>query len=848
MSTDQIARGIANSAKIVAQAASEQTGTFDTRLDAVELGLTNEIVTRGAADTTLSTSVSDHEERIDDLEVSVDTLEGTVTSGRIGKRTWAALNAVVGTAGQLAEVPLTDTGTHTDPVVGGTVNNSGIFSYSTSPAGWERLYDVDAASADASADAAAASASTASAAATALSHSIAEEYGAILGASGGWVHDLKYWRTMLFKDAAATQRVTADGDPVACIRDRLGDSNNDLVWVGADASRPTFRIKQGKPCIVGVSGSGLQRRGGALNVPMNTLLIAALEYEQITVNASYGFVKNEGTTFYLANQNTAAYAWISSTTLSRPTVTVQSQFYSAPLYTATVASALAEPGRVSVWANDTTPDNNSTKVTTWLASDVLPNVLFGVNVTGQSGSGGPPVFGTKSWVFYGGATFFGGSVDREFAVAKFMTDITVDVRSTDTVYVGYGASDTDDADTSTGAYGEELYLRWARDTLVPANPQSSVIYIKANRLGESMTGWRQLSLGSTDHRLFVINMSVGGAQPTFWLGDKFPIFFTERLPHIDRFIWNQGGNSGVTNNIDPLGYMRVGEYIESFDFVRRHYPTTPHISFRVHPLRQANNPIAPVVSAHDKVVPLYGDMHVVDVYSHFMASTTGGDTLTLPDDWFHADNAHLMQPAGVNEQLGVFLNSMATYTPPAQVAAPLLRIGLPSDTIYEAYFGEFDQSGDGWTAVVGASGLIERSAIQVDTERGALHSCRIKSATGGGATYVNWRVNAVPLVLSPIIVSLRQFLVAGGTTSTGQLQLRFLDSTNTPVGITGTSWLQSTNNKPTGVWRWTHFAAPPVPSNATIIEFRVWGAAAGQAGECFVSDAYLNGGLIPLIR
>lgn len=92
--------------------------------------------------------------------VDLVALRGTVTSGRLGYATWAELAVVTGTAGQLAEVPITDTGTHTDPVVGGTVNNTGIFRYSTSPAGWKRIYDTDAASAKTYSDAAVAAEAT----------------------------------------------------------------------------------------------------------------------------------------------------------------------------------------------------------------------------------------------------------------------------------------------------------------------------------------------------------------------------------------------------------------------------------------------------------------------------------------------------------------------------------------------------------------------------------------------------------------------------------------------------------------------------------------------------------------
>lgn len=54
--------------------------------------------------------------------------------------TWSALNALTGTvAGQGAEVLDSDAGTHTDPVVGGTVSNSGRYTWSASPAGWQRI-------------------------------------------------------------------------------------------------------------------------------------------------------------------------------------------------------------------------------------------------------------------------------------------------------------------------------------------------------------------------------------------------------------------------------------------------------------------------------------------------------------------------------------------------------------------------------------------------------------------------------------------------------------------------------------------------------------------------------------
>ena len=57
--------------------------------------------------------------------------------------TWAILNGMTGsTDGTGAEVLDTDTGTHTDPVAGGTVNNAGRYSWSATPAGWRRIGDT----------------------------------------------------------------------------------------------------------------------------------------------------------------------------------------------------------------------------------------------------------------------------------------------------------------------------------------------------------------------------------------------------------------------------------------------------------------------------------------------------------------------------------------------------------------------------------------------------------------------------------------------------------------------------------------------------------------------------------
>jgi len=68
--------------------------------------------------------------------------EAVADAAPITLKTWAELAAVAGVkTGQPAEV-VNDGGTHTDPVVGGTVANAGVYSWSTSPAGWRRVSDT----------------------------------------------------------------------------------------------------------------------------------------------------------------------------------------------------------------------------------------------------------------------------------------------------------------------------------------------------------------------------------------------------------------------------------------------------------------------------------------------------------------------------------------------------------------------------------------------------------------------------------------------------------------------------------------------------------------------------------
>lgn len=69
------------------------------------------------------------------VQAQIDALAAGQAAGQLVYRTWAELSGVTGSAGVGAQV-ISDAGTHTDPVVGGTVANAGQYVWSASPAGW----------------------------------------------------------------------------------------------------------------------------------------------------------------------------------------------------------------------------------------------------------------------------------------------------------------------------------------------------------------------------------------------------------------------------------------------------------------------------------------------------------------------------------------------------------------------------------------------------------------------------------------------------------------------------------------------------------------------------------------
>lgn len=113
---------------------------------AADLAMTQQVQTAGASASAAAGSAVLAESAAGDAQLAQAAAElaaGNAQAAALTCATWATLAALTGTmAGQGAEVLDSDEGTHTDPVVGGTVDNGGRYSWSVSPAGWRRIGDT----------------------------------------------------------------------------------------------------------------------------------------------------------------------------------------------------------------------------------------------------------------------------------------------------------------------------------------------------------------------------------------------------------------------------------------------------------------------------------------------------------------------------------------------------------------------------------------------------------------------------------------------------------------------------------------------------------------------------------
>lgn len=163
-----------------------------------------------------------------ETQAEIATAQRARAANAVPFATWASLAAATGmTAGDRATVLAADTGTHTDPVAGGTVSNAGIYSYSASPTGWQRIANLDSADAAASA---------------ALAADIVKVEVGIWPAAQGGVLEGSYWAennipyATLFSEFEA--QVTSGGGTIS----EMAVYIDDYPVFGPVAVTPTLRL------------------------------------------------------------------------------------------------------------------------------------------------------------------------------------------------------------------------------------------------------------------------------------------------------------------------------------------------------------------------------------------------------------------------------------------------------------------------------------------------------------------------------------------------------------------------------------------------------------------------------
>lgn len=146
------ASGSATAAAGSATTASTQAGNASTSATAASTSATNASNSASAASTSATNAGNSATAAAGSATAASTSATNAAASATLAQAaatyqvsmavtTWTALSAITGSANQTAAV-FQDAGTHTDPVVGGTVNNQGVYRYSTLPAGWQRVGEL----------------------------------------------------------------------------------------------------------------------------------------------------------------------------------------------------------------------------------------------------------------------------------------------------------------------------------------------------------------------------------------------------------------------------------------------------------------------------------------------------------------------------------------------------------------------------------------------------------------------------------------------------------------------------------------------------------------------------------
>lgn len=648
------------------------------------------------------------------------------------------------------------------------------------------------------------------------------------------IWDLAYWKVDLFQDAAATKPVTASGQPVGCIRDRMGDASWDLI-APSDLARPTFQVIDGIPSILPGANQGLLTRG-VHSVPTPFYMLGALSQTNLT-RFCMGLFSRNNLYHVLTPTTLGRYSALTNIGGQVKSIDNAPYFYTSRPGCWAVFDTLVKDKQADLRTNGTSRFLPTVPVALAApAGTVVPTAIIGLNIAEQSNGGqatGLPNADVGA-TFYGGVFLVGepSQATRDGLVKYFRGQIEPEIRATDKVIFIDGDSTGDGVDESTANIGQELFERWASDTtagyLRSVYPNDTIYYRNWTSRAQQWTGWMCTQVGTSGKRIFVSNSSVPGSQPSYMMADRFADVFGVH-PHIDEVIWNHGHNMFV-NYTAVTGqyakYLRAGEWMDAFDKVRRAYPAACHLAIRTHPIgNPANESIQAVVEALDFVVAEYGDMAVADIYKYFNESGR-------PAAWYNNDKTHIAEPAGVTAQLDIFAPAYANWQRPAVVAPP--RIGRTTTSLLSnSRFDNFDgPAPDDWMKI--GAGSVSRSALLIDAALGDNYSVVLE-----GEVRLARMLDATPYRNSVLTLAVRQYVIAGGATTTGRIQISSNGTGAVPFGNSN----YDTSGKPVNAWRWVYHMAF-VPADATTIMVNIYGSPGG-AGRVHYGRATLVAGARP---
>lgn len=174
--------------------------------------------------------------------------------------------------------------------------------------------------------------------------------------------------TTLFKDAAGTQPVTADGDPVGLIRDKSGNNNHATQKVSA--ARPTYRTN-GVLHWLKFDGVDDNLKATAFNMSnhadLSAFVAAQREVDHTSMVAEFGTNSYSGSFYLVAGSDIGITGWA---TKGHGSVSAQVEQIAKINITAPETSVLSIYHSI--------PNNLST---------ITRNKVAGISATGDKGSG-----------------------------------------------------------------------------------------------------------------------------------------------------------------------------------------------------------------------------------------------------------------------------------------------------------------------------------------------------------------------------------------------------------------------------------------------------------------------------